>query len=307
MQYDRIVPWIAVAAALCFPVTASGQLQFAGVDNVTQGNWLDVYGECFYAIAGSRSNIIAYEYGIVNGASIRFDIVGGSRLDDVAYSVWTYPEDDPRVLEDDSGILRHATTLYGALTCGVTLTGLPAGSYRVAIYMLDWDYSGRSQTVTVSNPRGQSATGSFNAFGQGQYGLFDVNVIGPGEPVTILAAKTGPSNAVITGVFLDPIPAVPDISFAGTDTSTQGEWLGVYGASFVWLPGFRIGSRFTNSAPDSGPVMNDARDLLHGSLFPGVIYDSTGGRYSHTDWFGKYLGNAYAYVWKDSPSDMNLC
>jgi hypothetical protein len=76
-------------------------------------------------------------------------------------------------------------------------------SRRVAIYLLDWDASGRAQTVEVIDRKtGRLIDARFlprDSFLGGQYLAWDLS----GRVLIRVSRVLGP-NAVVSGIFLDP-------------------------------------------------------------------------------------------------------
>jgi len=78
---------------------------------------------------------------------------------------------------------RRATTYWGDST--ITLN-VPAGSYQLAVYIMDWDSYNRIIDVTVTDSTGTVTQPVANTH-NGVYELFRVN----GGTVTIKLTKTG--------------------------------------------------------------------------------------------------------------------
>jgi hypothetical protein len=93
---------------------------------------------------------------------------------------------------------------------------------------LDWDRGGRAERVDVIDP----ATGAVldsrtvSAFAGGQYLSWTVT----GRVTLRLTATAGP-NAVLSGLFFGTGAAAgAAASFAGSNATTQGSWVGAFGA-----------------------------------------------------------------------------
>ncbi len=83
------------------------------------------------------------------------------------------------------------------------------------------------------------STQTFSSFSQGQWGVWNVQ-----GNVIIQVTRTAGSNAVVSGIFFDPVPttsAPASATYTGLDTTTQGTWSGKYGAD-----GYLIASDATN-------------------------------------------------------------
>ena len=71
-----------------------------------------------------------------------------------------------------------------------------------------------------------------SSFTGGQYAVWSVR-----GRVRFDVIRTGPLNAVVSAVFLDPAGAAgasTSASFVRLDTTTQGNWRGLYGAKGTW-------------------------------------------------------------------------
>lgn len=113
---------------------------------------------------------------------------------------------------------------------------LTAGTYLLSFYLLDWAEAGRTQDITVTHATDPTVTGTGSAsdFANGKYENFFVYLTAAAT-LDVEIEKTGPSNAVVSGVFLstteiDPTdPLTDEIYWESEDAATQGHWEGVYG------------------------------------------------------------------------------
>jgi len=113
--------------------------------------------------------------------------------------------------------------------------------HPVALYALDWDSLGRSETIQIldANTNAVLDTRTISNFSNGVYLIW--NLYGN---VTITVTTTNTANAAISGVFFGEVTAsgsgtnpnsagsTPSgtVSFVTLDSTTQGNWQGVYGA-----------------------------------------------------------------------------
>lgn len=184
-------------------------------DTATQGNWKGVYGSDGAEVVNDSASFPAYATVGVTGQS--------------GYT-WAASTTDVRALRKAASATdRIAAAYYSAtsLTYDVNLAG--ATTRQVALYVLDWD-SARTQTIQVLDGTNDAVldTRTASAFGGGQYLVWRVT-----GHVKFRITKTAGANAVVSGIFFDtPTPGlVPaSASFAMSDTTTQGNWSGVYGA-----------------------------------------------------------------------------
>jgi hypothetical protein len=117
--------------------------------------------------------------------------------------VWVAQSTDPRVLRSTANAAAPATCWFDSDRVAVAVTPLGADSYRLTIYILDYDHNGRSEEVRVIDPRFgvlDTRTVSADETDQGVYLTWDVS-----GPVTIECRKVSGYNAVVSGVFLDRV------------------------------------------------------------------------------------------------------
>ncbi len=115
--------------------------------------------------------------------------------------------------------------------------------HRIALYLVDWNSAGRAQTISILNASNNAvlSTQTFSSFSQGQWGVWNVQ-----GNVIIQVTRTAGSNAVVSGIFFDPVPAsaATSATYTGLDTTTQGTWSGKYGAD-----GYAIANDATTTVP----------------------------------------------------------
>jgi hypothetical protein len=116
-------------------------------------------------------------------------------------------------------------------------------THKIALYLLDWDSTSRSETISILDAASNAVldTETFSGFHTGQYASWFVT-----GHVLIQVTRTGGANAVVSGIFFDPI-VITAAQYVGADSTTQGTWTGKYGASgeliandLANLPGFAI-------------------------------------------------------------------
>lgn len=158
-------------------------IQFIGLDSITQGNWKGVYGEEGYDVAGAERKLAGY-------ISLQCEPA----------DVWCWKEhtDDPRALQrfvndGNTGVSRIAATYsrYG----NIVLTVDVGDQYRqLAVYCMDWERNYRQPVYIPST--GQKL--SVDNFKNGKYMLFKVR-----GKVSIVIGDERTSN--ICGVFIDKL------------------------------------------------------------------------------------------------------
>jgi hypothetical protein len=142
---------------------------------------------------------------------------------------WASSTSDGRALQKAAGTDRIAATWYGGVF-SIDVNVTDGGTHQVAVYAVDWDGGGRSETIEMRDAatNGVLDTRTLSGFGGGRYLLWTVS----GHVVIRVTNLTGP-NAVVAGLFFGGGGSTgggSSAAFIGTDTTTQGSWRGVYGA-----------------------------------------------------------------------------
>ena len=165
---------------------------FLSRDTATQGNWAGVYGQAGTLIIG-----------VSDGGQQLPDGVQVTPTNATPYT-WAPSTDDSRALQQDAtGADRIATCWYAPDTFSVAIT-IPSGqSYRMAVYLLDWDHLQRAEDLRLLN----TATGktlntqTLTSFANGVYLVWRVR----GQITLRVTNHSGPINAVISGLFFSPV------------------------------------------------------------------------------------------------------
>ena len=189
--------------------SASGTIT-SNQDITTQGNWIGTYGSSGYAIVSGPTSLPPGDTVTPTGQS--------------TYT-WTTATTDPRALQVPGSPDRVAAVWYSPTSFSVDVNLGDGLAHDLELYLLDWDNQGRAETVQISD----AATGAVlyhaavASFQSGEYLYYTVS-----GHIEITITNNGPANAVLNGLFLDPTAAA---TFVRTDTTTQGTWIGTYGAS----------------------------------------------------------------------------
>ena len=207
-------------------VSSSTSAAFIGTDTPTQGNWINVYGSQGYNVLGSA--VVNPTYATVTPS--------GQLL-------YTYATPAPSVTKalevPPSGTTRVAAVWYSGSSFTIDVNVASGHTYDLELYFLDYDARGRSETVTLTNANTSATlnTQTVSSFASGKYLTWAIsgNVL-----ITITTLTGAGASAVVSGLFFDPVGTVPPppppppppatASFVGKDTSTQGNWVGVYGS-----------------------------------------------------------------------------
>jgi hypothetical protein len=178
-------------------------------DTYTEGNWIGSYGTQGYNVVGSGSQYPPYASVTITGAT---------------NTIWASNTSVQRALQtpDGSSRIASAWSAPNSFTVAVNLTdGKP---HYLGFYFLDWEGNSRVEQVQLLD----AATGAVvdtqtvSSFHGGVY--LDWSVA---ENVLVQITRISGSNAVLSGFFIDP--PIASARFMGTDTTTQGNWIGVYG------------------------------------------------------------------------------
>jgi hypothetical protein len=179
------------------PVTASATL--VSSDATTQGTWKGKYGSEGASVMGDSASLPGYAQVTPRGNS--------------AWT-WEYSTTDVRAPQRINANDRLASAWYldGAFTVDLNLTD--GQTHRVAMYFVDWDRSGRAQTVEILDTGSGAVLDSqtLSIFQNGKYLIWDLK-----GAVTVRLTKVSGFNAVLNGLFFGPAVA----SIGGTTQTTS--------------------------------------------------------------------------------------
>jgi hypothetical protein len=98
----------------------------------------------------------------------------------------------------------------------------------VSLYLLSPGVSTRSQRIDVLDATTGTLLASthFTDYSRGYYAIYELS-----GSVIFRMTRTGDMNAVVSALFIDPVPVVPEVQFVGADTVTRGSWKSKYGKS----------------------------------------------------------------------------
>jgi hypothetical protein len=159
---------------------------FVQTDSATQGKWQRLYGSAGFAIANHAEKLPAFA---------RVSLPGEKNT-----STWADPVDESRALQRADNKGRIATTWYGFSPFTIDLMLSGNRPHRVAIYLVDWDSKGRTETIEVLNAVNERTLDvrQISRFSGGQYLVWNIT----GHVIIRVTPITGP-NAVVSGLFLD--------------------------------------------------------------------------------------------------------
>ncbi len=183
---------------------------FLSQDSTTQGTWIGTYGAQGYDVINAASSLPGYA--TVTPA-------GQTPFTTLAHT------SDKRALQVPGGSNRVVAGWYATNSFTVTVDLSDGQAHDLELYFLDWSNSGRVEQVQIT----KAATGAVlstqtvSSFSGGAYLDYQVS----GDIVITITDKGGP-NAVLNGLFLDSTQATA--TFLELDSTTQGTWIGTYGA-----------------------------------------------------------------------------
>jgi fibronectin type 3 domain-containing protein len=236
---------------------------FVKTDTTTKGDWKGVYGTDGDSIANFPQHIPSYAQVTFSGAT--------------PYT-WANPVADVRALENVGNDTTHIATTYYGGTFTVDVSTTDDKSHEVALYFLDWEGNSRTQKVELINKNTGAVldTRNLSNFNGGIYLVYEVS-----GDMQFKITHTGGPNGVLSGIFFKAgsgknvskpvIPTTPTTpttpstpttpttpttstaSYVGSDGTTKGSWVGVYGKDGYGIP--QLNSSFPSYAQVS---MKDA-------------------------------------------------
>jgi pro-kumamolisin-like protein len=156
---------------------------FVASDTTTQGTWHGAYGAEGYSIANDSQSIPSYATFAVQNQS---------------NYTWAASTTDPRALQNGADTGRIAATWYVTGTFDFDVNFTDGNLHRFALYAVDWDASGRSETFQIldANTNAILDTRTLSNFSNGTYLVWSIS----GHVRINVTSVTG-VNAVVSGVF----------------------------------------------------------------------------------------------------------
>ena len=197
---------------------------FLRQDARTQGNWIGTYGAQGAFIAFGASPPYGPGWWPSYATITPVGPPGAVR--------WSNSTTDPRALvttwDTTKGLSRGLAAGWassGSFAMDVNLRDDQV--HGLELYLLDWDNRGRAEQVQISDATTGAvlSTQSVSSFQSGLYLDYAVS----GHVKITFTRQAGP-NAVLMGLFLDPVPVSTTATFVEQDTTTQGTWMGTYGS-----------------------------------------------------------------------------
>lgn len=179
------------SAAIAVTVSNAAQLSaaaFVKQDDATRGNWKSAYGKDGALIASDVNRPPSYGQVGFSGASLY---------------VWNPNTSSPAGLQSLGGG-RIASTWYqgGSFTLDVNFSD--ALTHQIALYMLDFDSTARTERIEVVNPTNGVTLDSrtLGGFNQGRYLVWNAS-----GRIRFQITRIAGANCVVSGVFFGDAPA----------------------------------------------------------------------------------------------------
>ena len=171
------------------PATAT----FNGKDTTTEGSWIGVYGSQGYNVINATNGVDYPSYATVTPAG------------NTPYT-WAASTNVLQALQNPSGSGRIAAAWYASTSFTVDVDLTDGQSHDIELYLLDYDTTSRSEQIvlTDANTDAVLSTQTVSSFHAGVYMNYTIS-----GNVLITITKTGGANAVLSGLFFDPIAPCP--------------------------------------------------------------------------------------------------
>ena len=177
--------------------TINSTASFVRTDTTTQGSWHGTYGSDGYSIANDSQSLPSYaNFAVQNQANW----------------TWLSSTTDPRALQTGNNSGSIAATWYNTPEFNLDVNLTDGQSHQLALYAMDWDSSGRAETVELLD----AATGALldtrniSSFVNGLYLVWNVS-----GHIKINIIQTAGNNAVVSGIFFAtpvPLPSITGLS-----------------------------------------------------------------------------------------------
>jgi hypothetical protein len=183
----------AVSQAVSITVEPTSAAAFFALSSASQqGNWVGVYGQQGYLVAGDSTNLPPFA---IPGIASQF-------------VPWTSSTTDPRALQSSSRTARVAAAWYDFTNVILDVEFTDAAFHRLALYFLDWLNLGGTESVDVQDSVSGAALDHrvVPPFTNGIFDVWDVK----GHLKFRITRPTG-APAMVSGLFFDVSPRLPAI------------------------------------------------------------------------------------------------
>jgi hypothetical protein len=202
---------VTVNAATGGGTTTVASAAFVKVDVTTQGNWIGAYGAQGYTVIGDRQLVPTF------GAATAW---GKSDY------IWTSSTSEPRALQKVGGNGRVAAVWSSPDVFNVDFDFNDSNSHRVAVYVMDWDNTGRRQRFEILDASNNAVlqTTDVADFAQGKYLVWDLK-----GKIRMRVTRLAGNNAIMEGLFFDAAPAAKRGALKVKGLNAQGVQLEISG------------------------------------------------------------------------------
>ena len=144
---------------------------------------------------------------------------------------------DTRGLQSASGSSTRIASVYYSPTVFTIDVNLTDGNtHKVSLYLCDWNSYSRTETVTIIDANSSTvlSTQPYASFTGGVWEIYQIK-----GHVQIQVTHTGGDNAIVNGIFFDPVSSATvtsAASYSDADATTLGNWTGKYGADGQLIP-----------------------------------------------------------------------
>jgi hypothetical protein len=189
------LPPFPVAGGTLSPPTitpGSTTATFLRADTTSQGTWTKSYGADGYSLFDSGINPLP-AYAQVSASNQQA-------------AGWSYSTTDPRaLLASPTSQNRIASCYFSPSSFSLNVNLTDGAVHRVSVYMVDYDYQNRAETVQVSDASSGAIldTRLVTNFSGGQYLSWNLS-----GHVKITFTNSGGNNALVNAIFFDPPSAV---------------------------------------------------------------------------------------------------
>jgi hypothetical protein len=183
---------------------------FQKLDLATAGNWKGIYGADGEFIANDSSTIPSY-------AAVTFSNA-------LTYT-WISATTDTRALLQNASTSNHiASAYYNYPGFSIDINVTDGKTHQLALYLTDWDYSGRAETIALVNAATKVVLDTRSAAdfaAASRYLVWQIQ-----GHVTLQFTCLESYNAVVSGIFFDPVstatPPTVSLSAPAAGASVTG-------------------------------------------------------------------------------------
>ncbi len=170
-------------------INVAPKVSYIVANSATQGNWIGIYGADGSVVVDSHTSPPAYV------------LPAAKNSDD---SIWDRdPAQDPRALYNNSAASRIAASWNSSTSFQVALPVTDQQHHKLSVYCVDWDSSARNQTLQLLDADSGAVLDSqtISNFHNGIWLSWTIS-----GNVTLNVVNNAGANAVVSGLFFDPIP-----------------------------------------------------------------------------------------------------